>query len=74
MKNYLQQILRYFRPQRDHKYIYQVDQSEFHENPTKIRTSEMSQIQDETRDIETRSPEREAFDNHKFETYKGTYS
>lgn len=48
-------------------YVYPVDESQFEKNPTKIRTSEVSQFQDEARDIESRSPERKAYDDNAFE-------
>lgn len=34
----------------------------FKKNPTKVRTSEVSQVQDAVKDPQTRSPERKAFD------------
>lgn len=47
-----------------------VDNKQFEKNPTKVRTAEVSQFQDEVQDIESRSLEREAFDKKAFEKTK----
>lgn len=70
MKKYIRKFMGFFRPSRDPGYSYPVDEKQYEENPLKVRTSEMSQFQDEVRDIETRTPEREVFDNSKFEDSK----
>ncbi|HXH73656.1 MAG TPA: hypothetical protein VNJ08_01730 [Bacteriovoracaceae bacterium] len=44
-------------------YHYPLDENEFEQDPTKVRTSEMSQFQDEARDIESRGTERDAYEN-----------
>ena len=49
-------------------YIYPVDEKQFEDDPIKVRTAEISQFQDEARDIETRSLEREVFEKEIFES------
>ncbi len=60
MTNYLQKMVTYFRTR-----------VQLHENdPTKIRTSELSQLQDGAQDMKTRTPEREIFDHKVFQSKK----
>lgn len=61
MKKFFGFMTRIFKKQRP-GYEYPVDERQYEENPIKLRTSEVSQFQDEARDIETRTPEREVFD------------
>ena len=44
-------------------YQYPVDESQFENDPTKVRTAEVSQFQDEAQDIESRSPERKVYED-----------
>lgn len=69
MKTLLKKLLRLFLPKHHlhPDYVYPLDEKQFEEDPTKIRTVEMSQFQDEARDIETRNPEREVFEKEYFE-------
>jgi len=69
MKNFFQKILRLFRVNRNPGYIYPIDEEQFEKDPTKIRTSEISQFQDIARDIETRNHDRDVFES---KVYKAT--
>ena len=71
MKTFIQKMFRFLLPKHHSlhpDYVYPIDETQFEEDPTKIRTAEISQFQDEARDIETRNPEREVFEIEIFET------
>lgn len=67
MKKYFQKFCQFLRLKRQPGYVYPIDEKQFEEDPIKVRTAEISQFQDEARDIETRSPEREVFEKAVFE-------
>jgi vacuolar-type H+-ATPase subunit F/Vma7 len=60
-------VIKFLNDRRLIKKIIPINEHQYEKNPTKIRTAEVSQLQDDVLDITSKSPERDEYEDHAFE-------